>query len=204
MRAELSAATYARRIERRWCELLEQPVVLSPRDWSLLNEWHERGIPLQLVVEAMQTTIERSRGRGRAPRTALASLSQTVEGAWGAIVDGRRAGSATFGEAPAPPPGSADSWRRRAESEGGSALGTLLTDLLCRLDRGAKCAALDAELDRRIVEASDPDVRCEIEREIERQLDPHRGRLSDAQIERTRSRALVDRIRGRMGLARLA
>jgi hypothetical protein len=204
MPAELSAATYARRIERRWCELLEQPVVLSPRDWSLLNEWHERGIPLQIVVEAMQTTIERSRTRGRAPRTALSSLSHTVEDAWGAIVDGRRGGPATFGEAPGPTPRSAESWRRRAKTEGGSALGALLTDLLRRLDRGAEPVALDAELDRRIAEASDPGVRCEIEREIERQLDPHRSRLSAAQIERTRARALVDRIRGRMGLARLA
>ena len=202
MPAELSAATYARRIERRWCELLEQPVVLSPRDWSILNEWHERGIPLQIVVEAMQTTIERSRSRGRAPRTSLSSLSQTVEGAWGAIVDGKRGRPAMLGEAATP--SAADSWRRRADTEGGSALGTLLADLLRRLDQGADPVALDAELDRRLTEVTDPDLRRRIEHEIEQQLEPHRSRLSDVQIERTRMRALVDRIRGRIGLARLA
>ena len=40
--------SYVREIETRWATLLERPVVLGERDWSVICDWHARGIPLAL------------------------------------------------------------------------------------------------------------------------------------------------------------
>ena len=55
---------YARAIERRWSQLTDGPVILSARDWQRITDWHDRGIPLQIVYEAMESVVER---RARSP-----------------------------------------------------------------------------------------------------------------------------------------
>ncbi len=46
---EPGTAGYARAIERLWSELLERPIVLSPRDWNLIGQWYDRGIPFYRI-----------------------------------------------------------------------------------------------------------------------------------------------------------
>ena len=81
------ATRYARAIERRWSRLWEQPVVLSPRDWSRIARWHALGIPLEIVEDAMLAQVERARARSGAPR--LSGLAPLVEQAWSVILEGR-------------------------------------------------------------------------------------------------------------------
>ena len=48
------AGSYVRSIERVWNGLVERAVVLSPKDWALASDWFERGVPLELVTEALE------------------------------------------------------------------------------------------------------------------------------------------------------
>jgi len=203
-KGELSTATYARRIERRWGELLAQPVVLSPRDWGVLSDWHARKIPLQIVEEAMEAAVERGRKRGRSPRAGLSYLAPAVDDAWSCVVSGRLedGDGEPVDNAPSPP---VTAWRRRIDAEPpGSALAGLLSGLLRRLDGGESPETLDGELDRRLADAAEPDLLREVEGDLDRALEPHRGRISAARLEATRARAMSQRLRLRLGLPRLA
>ena len=48
-RRPISAARYARAIERRWSEACGRAVVLSEREWALISAWFEKGVPLAVV-----------------------------------------------------------------------------------------------------------------------------------------------------------
>lgn len=193
-------AAYARRIERCWAERLGQPVVLSPRDWRLIVRWHERGIPLAIVEEAMAAAVERAAAKGRVLRPALSRLAPAIEEGWAAVVGGR------VGADKPPVAASAEAvWRARAAVESrDSGLGRLLTELLERLAAGAAREALDADLEARLPGIADPLLLAEIEREIERDLAPHRGRMASAQLAVARRRGRAARLRLRLGLPRLA
>lgn len=201
----ISVATYARRIERAWGEALGQAVVLSPRDWSLVTEWHARGVPLPIVEEAIAAALERAARKGRAPRSGLGQLAPAVREAWDAVLDGRvagpepAAGDAACGVAPG------DVWRGRiAQSGTPRALARTLAELLERLAAGADPAAIDAELDRRLPASVAPELLERVERAIERDLAPHRGRIEAASLAATRERARTRRLREELGLPRLA
>ena len=71
-----SMMRYARSIERRWSDLVERPVILSPRDWSRISRWHSWGVPLDLIDETLRSAARpdceawprsrpQSRNRGR-------------------------------------------------------------------------------------------------------------------------------------------
>ena len=80
---------YARAVERMWSSLLERPAVLSPRDWALVRDWHVRGVPLQVIREAIDELAEAcQKGRRRRPR-GLAYVAAAVEEGCAAIREGR-------------------------------------------------------------------------------------------------------------------
>ena len=58
-RRQPAERSYARAVERSWSELCGRPVIFSPRDWALLDDWRQRGIPLQIVQEAIEAAAER-------------------------------------------------------------------------------------------------------------------------------------------------
>jgi hypothetical protein len=165
------ASRYARRIERRWSALLDKPIVLSPRDWRRIAGWHERGIPFEIVEEAMIEAVERDRRKAATRR--LADLVPLVEEAWTAIVDGRRAASETGPDAERGTDPD-ERWERRAAAEPrDSPLGRLLHELVARRAEGETATALDRELDHRLPEVVDRSLRERVEREI---ADEERGR----------------------------
>jgi len=196
------ASHYARRIERRWSELLDKAVVLSPRDWRRISGWQERGIPFEIVEEAMLEAIERDRRKEGTRR--LSDLAPLIDEAWTAIVDGRRADP----EAPAEPPSPCDPerlWGQRAEAEPqDSPLGRLLRELAARRAAGEEAGAVDRELDRLLPGAVDPALRERAEREIAEELEPYRERMSPDRLESTRRRACSKRLRRWLDLPRLA
>ena len=145
-----SAGSYARAIERLWAELLERPVILSPRDWALVSEWYERSIPLALIEEAIETVRLKMRRGRRAPRN-LSYLAPSVEESWQAVVEGRS-------EEPEPPVAElqqevapAAAWEACAQAgRCGAPLCGLLRSLLEELRAGADPDSIDARLEREL------------------------------------------------------
>ena len=64
---------YFLEIESHFAELRGTPFVLSSRDWALMKGWKDEGIPLSIVVEAMDECFEK---RSNTPRKrVISSLS---------------------------------------------------------------------------------------------------------------------------------
>jgi hypothetical protein len=196
-----SAARYARAIERRWSELLGKAIVLSPRDWARIEHWYALGIPLQVVAEAMAAATERDRTKKSPLR--LGRVAPLVEEAWAVILDGRRAAPDAVGPSPQADP--VDLWRRRKEREpDGSPLAVLLEELTDRLEDGEDRQELDDALDRRLVATVDPALRTKVQREVDGDIEPFRGRIPAERLDATRHRACVNRLRRLLDLPRLA
>ena len=201
------AGAYARAIERAWSSAALRPVVFSPSDWARVAEWHARGIPLEIVLEALREAAERGRKRGAegGPRR-LTYLAPAVEESWSTVVDGRTLEPAARddrGVTPAAEAGGGDGWRRLLAAEpAGSPLASLLGELLEALAAGGRVPELERELDRRLPVAVSAELLAGVDREIGARLDPYRDRMSPALLDKTRHRARVARLRGRLGLRR--
>jgi hypothetical protein len=50
--------TYFRAVEEEFLRRRGAPLLLSPRDWTLVGEWREQGIPLRLVIQAIDTVFD--------------------------------------------------------------------------------------------------------------------------------------------------
>jgi hypothetical protein len=199
--------SYARAIERLWIELCERPVIISKRDWKLIEEWYERGIPLQVVEEAIAAAAERrTKGKPTDPPRGLAYISQAVDEGWMAVLAGRSASRDEAGGL-ADEPGRAPiaGWRERRDLEGEpSALGALLAELIEAFERGEDEAALDESLDARLPEVAPREMLREIERELERELARHKDRMAPGVYEMTLKRASALRLRERLRLDKLS
>lgn len=89
----MTLGSYARAIERAWSAVRGKPSLLSPKEFALVADWHARGIPFGLVIEAIVEVSRARRGRaGRAART-LRYFAPAVEEAWSAVRQGRVATS---------------------------------------------------------------------------------------------------------------
>jgi hypothetical protein len=196
-------ARYARAIERRWGDFLGRPAVLSPSDWRRVSDWHDRGIPLQLIVECIEAAEERRReGRGARRARSLAYLASAVEESWSVLREGRivpvEDGRAPTLREPL------ECWRRRLEREPrGSELGQLLQRLLAELSAGAEEQQIDRQLDRALDAVVPAELRQAAEEEARSWLDAHRSRLSPDELERAVQRAARIGLRRRLGLPRL-
>jgi len=191
------ASVYAREIERRLSRILDRPVVLSPKDWALISDWHARQIPLTLILESLRYAAEQPSRRG-APRT-LSYVAPAVEEAWRVVLDGRRRPlEPTTRPATDDPLGA---WRLRREAEiGSSSLGRLLDALLTAHDAGEPAEALDSRLDERLPTSVPEDllrVTCD---QVDAELAPFVERMDAATLDRTRRSAIVDRLRRALGL----
>lgn len=195
--------SYARAVERRWARLCDRAVILSERDWALLEDWHRRGIPLQIIHEAMDAA-EARRGKARRPARpprGLAYVAPAVEEAWRTVLDGRIAEGSAPRAAGVLPPRGAEAWRRRLEAEEeDSPLRRLLAALLQALDSGAAADGIDARLDREIAGAAPDPLRRRAEDEVGRELEPYAGRMKGEMLEATHRRAVARRLREWLGL----
>lgn len=197
-------AAYARAIERLWSESQDRAVVLSPKEWRLVCQWYERGIPLRVVEEALAGDDRRSRSRGSV--RSLAYFAPAVEEGWRVIVEGRLPVVPTPDDRAAPPEPARgiECWRRRREAEQReSPLRRLLDDLLLRHGQGEVARELDRRLDERLPGAvSEPQLR-QARKSVERRLSAHRGTMAADVLEATRRRAIVEQLRRSLALPRL-
>jgi len=192
---------YARALEQALGEIRERPVVLSPRDWMLVVAWHERNIPLAVILEA----LEASARRGGGPRS-LAYIAAAVDEAWNLIVDGRAGSVVTAVPTGGPTVSSVrKEWADAARTAGeASPLASLLHELLARLDRGEPAVEVDRALDAAIASLRPPDEVARVESEVDDELTPFRGRLPPHRLEETRARAVAARLRAALRLPRLS
>ncbi len=74
---------YFRSIETAFIRLRGAPFLLSPADWQVAQVWHREGIPVELVIEALEEVFERRAERGATgPVNGLRYCAAAVEAAW--------------------------------------------------------------------------------------------------------------------------
>jgi len=192
-----ATGSYARAVERRWSELCGRPVILSPRDWALIEDWHQRGIPLQIIDESIAAAAERRQrsSAAGAPR-GLAYVAPAVEEAWQVVVEGRLREATTE---VIPEPGQSrgiESWRTcRDRQAGGDRLSRLLDEMIAAFESGASAAELESRLDSQIAESAPADLLGRAEAEVAAELKPYQHRMTPESLESTRKRVVARRLR---------
>ena len=173
-----SARRYAREIETRWAALLERPAVLGERDWSVICDWHARGIPLPLIDEAFDQFSETLRRRRTTPRN-LSALVPCVEDAWRTVCGGRselaERSSVAMGSREQP----AAAWERCARALAPEdPMRSWLRGLLERLAGGESAERCEAALESGLLEHLPDPVRDDLGRAVEADLQAFRGRMT--------------------------
>src|SRR6266496_3488312 len=64
---------YFLEIEAHFAQRRGTPFILSAKDWALMRKWAEDGIPLPVVIEAIDGVFEKNESSGR--RKIISSLS---------------------------------------------------------------------------------------------------------------------------------
>jgi len=67
------ATDYFNEIEGHFAARRGTPFILSAKDWALMKKWHDEGVPLPVVIEAIDTVFEKNETSGR--RKVISSLS---------------------------------------------------------------------------------------------------------------------------------
>lgn len=194
------ASVYARALEHEWSTLAGRPIVLSRKDWGWIDRWHARGVPLDVMRQAMLAAA--ARRPGAEPFRSLNALAPAIEEAWRVVLDGRLDGATRQVPAASDPSGG---WRRAVHDlPDDSELAAVLLELLTRLDEGVAPGTLDDELDHRLPQLVSPPLLERLQRETDHALTPYRARMSAEQYARTRRRSLHERLRRSLQLSRLA
>lgn len=69
----LPAGDYFLEIEAHFAQRRGTPFILSAKDWALMKEWSESGVPLPVVIEAIDQVFENNEASGR--RKTISSLT---------------------------------------------------------------------------------------------------------------------------------
>ena len=62
---EMVSADYFREIEERFISRRGTPFVLNAKDWHLMEKWAAEGIPLPIIIEAIDTVFDRFEAEDR-------------------------------------------------------------------------------------------------------------------------------------------
>jgi hypothetical protein len=68
----MAADTYFVEIEGHFAQRRGTPFILTPKDWLLMKSWRDDGVPLPVVIEAIDSVFERNETSGR--RKVISSL----------------------------------------------------------------------------------------------------------------------------------
>jgi hypothetical protein len=81
--AELDEAAYATKVEDAFIAERGTPFLLSPKDWTLIRQWHEGGIPVDVVIRAVREAFDKRRARGQVGKiSSIAYCANAVEELW--------------------------------------------------------------------------------------------------------------------------
>ena len=67
------ATDYFLEIESHFAARRQTPFILNAKDWALMKKWFDDGIPLSVVIEAIDSVFEKNESSGR--RKVISSLS---------------------------------------------------------------------------------------------------------------------------------
>jgi hypothetical protein len=225
---EESAFRFFRDIEDHFVRLRRAPLVLSPGDWQVAAAWQERGIPLSVVLRALDTVFEKAAGRPRHRSVqSLAYCRHAVEEEYA-----RHLEASVGARGVAPRTGvsgvsgavssrlrriggdlerSADAWTATARGAAGQVVAAirLMAD---RAENGeAAPERLEAELlelERSLLDvlaAELPEARrVALVAACEERLAAYRHRMNPEVLERTRNRCIEAGMRREHGLTRLS
>ena len=75
---------YFSSIEEHFARLRETPLLLSSKDWCLIQKWKEEGIPLSMVLQGLNRTFEKFKKGAQKRRkiNSIAYCAQEVLSAW--------------------------------------------------------------------------------------------------------------------------
>ncbi|HEX2251821.1 MAG TPA: hypothetical protein VHQ65_00975 [Thermoanaerobaculia bacterium] len=182
---------YFQAVEEIFIGLRGAPLLLSPADWRVAQEWHRRGIPLEHVRRALEELFARRRERGtRGVVNSLRYCRKAVEDSWQDVEEMQAGGERTAA------PG-LDVPARLA------ALAAALPESLperaaaARRIRGlsgdtehveAALAALDRELLERVEAALDAAGRAAVDAQVEETVASLFGRLFAGDVDHARTR----------------
>ncbi len=78
---------YFRKIERKFNQLRGSPLLISPKDWALMVEWKDQGIPAVVIIEALEKGFEKASFHGTTKRSinSLSYFKHIVEEHWKAF-----------------------------------------------------------------------------------------------------------------------
>lgn len=76
----MESADYFLEIEAHFAARRGTPFVFSPKDWWLIKEWQEKGIPLAIVIEAMDFAFDKHDGRKTI--NGLSFIKHSVKDLW--------------------------------------------------------------------------------------------------------------------------
>lgn len=71
----LDAEAYYRAIEEEFVRRRKAAMILSPRDWVLIGEWRDAGIPLRTVLQGIANVFDAFESRPHPPARRINSLS---------------------------------------------------------------------------------------------------------------------------------
>ncbi len=82
--AEREETEYFQRIEEHFGQRRGGPLILSPKDWQLIQRWHDEGIPLPVVLRGINQAFDRFAASGPRPDrlNTLSYCTQHVETTW--------------------------------------------------------------------------------------------------------------------------
>src|SRR2546423_12146646 len=69
----MASDDYFLEVEAHFAHLRNTPFILSAKDWALMQRWRDEGIPLSIVIEAIDSVFEKNETSGR--RKVISSLS---------------------------------------------------------------------------------------------------------------------------------
>ncbi|HVT57871.1 MAG TPA: hypothetical protein VHR45_05695 [Thermoanaerobaculia bacterium] len=226
---EISAAdqVYFLAVEKIFLEVRGAPLMLVSADWPVARRWRRLGMPLEFVRRALEEVFARRKQRGIHPKVRLASLrycAPAVEAAWEELNEltgpGRRSAAPPLEIAPrlaalaaALPAGLAgrERWVARllalAHPRSSPArLGPAPTGSseLDPQEVEERLAELDHEMLEQMLAELDSSARQALAALVEKTLAGLAGRLPEAEIERSRSRLLLQVARRELGLPLLS
>jgi len=187
-------------IEAHFAARRGTPFILSAKDWALMKKWHDEGVPLPVVIEAIDTVFEKNETSGR--RKTISSLSycrHAVKELW----EDRKV--LYVGETETTPETSLDTLASQLESTAvGAPFAPRVRDLT-RLGSIAKIEESLLDLERELLDAAIAAAPAEvsaIRSEIAATLGDT-SRIDEKTLARTLEANLRRLVRERFGLPRL-
>ncbi|MFL6193825.1 MAG: hypothetical protein ACJ75H_06610 [Thermoanaerobaculia bacterium] len=200
---EPSDHAYFQAIEEIFVALRGAPLLLSPADWQVARRWHQDGVPLELVKNALEEVFARRQERGAKGKiSSLRYCAPAVEAAWSDLREltapGHRVEALPFEVAPRV---AALAAALPKALPGRDALASRLASLTGDPQHvEERLAAFDREMLAAAETGLDEAGRSEVAAAVEKTLAVLAGRLPAEELASSRERLKMQVLRRRLGL----